>query len=363
MPNPPPVSSSGVPSPPSESGPDQGVDLRHPVTPALLFSLVLHLFLLLAIGLLHARAPRGSEGATDRPVGIALVHRMPDRDRYEDTVDPVPTSESEVSEASETGSSDAAGAAVPAEISSPVDLAGLLKAMESTPSPRSAAGLTGDTSLSGDAFGSQGGKKPSTSGEESTAMMFGVSGSGSEFVYVMDRSDSMNGFGGRPLRAAKAELIRSLRSLTDRQRFQIVFYNDKPAPFRPSGMGFQMVPGDSSIVTVAEQYVRSITAFGGTEHRSALHLALRMSPDVIFFLTDASIPRLSANELAVVRRRATQSGTTIHAIEFGTDALAPPGSFLRDLAKQNGGSYQYVNVQSLGPRRPAAEATKDGIAE
>ena len=97
-------------------------------------------------------------------------------------------------------------------------------------------------------------------------------------------------------------------------------------------------------------------AFGATEHDSALKLALRMAPDVIFFLTDARIPRLSGSQLSEIQRRAERSGTTIHTIEFGNDAVEPLDSFLRDLARENGGQYRYLNVHSLNPARanPAA---------
>jgi hypothetical protein len=178
-------------------------------------------------------------------------------------------------------------------------------------------------------------------------MLFGVSGSGSSFVYVFDRSDSMNGYDGRPLRAAKAELIRSLKTLTDRQQFQIVFYNDQPKPFTLAGLPLSMVSGDPSHVQLAEGYVRSIRAFGGTEHESALKMALRMGPDVIFFLTDARIPRLSEVEMREIKSRADSVGATIHCIEFGSEPAASADSFLRELAEQNQGQYRYVNVHNL----------------
>ncbi len=76
-------------------------------------------------------------------------------------------------------------------------------------------------------------------------------------------------------------------------------------------------------------------------------MALRLSPDVIFFLTDARIPRLSGSELREIQARADRGGTTIHAIEFGADAVAPADSFLRTLAAMNRGQYQYVDVRRL----------------
>ena len=57
----------------------------------------------------------------------------------------------------------------------------------------------GRRELSGDAFSRGTGVQPASDSAEATTMVFGVSGSGSRFVYVFDRSDSMNGFGGKPL--------------------------------------------------------------------------------------------------------------------------------------------------------------------
>jgi hypothetical protein len=250
-------------------------------------------------------------------------------------------------EAEKAAATSASAAAPPADLSPPIDLAGVLRAIESTPSPVASSGLAGETQLDGDAFGSDRGSSPAADLGDATTTVFGVSGSGSRFVYVFDRSDSMNGYGGKPLRAAKAELLRSLESLTERQRFQIVFYNDKPKPFRMEGMPMQMVAGEAPWVARAQRYVESIAAFGGTEHADAIKLALRMSPDVIFFLTDARIPRLSGAELRDIQNRADRNGTAIHAIEFGAEPSAPADSFLRELAAMNHGQYQYIDVRKL----------------
>lgn len=328
-------------------------------TPALVMSLVLHVVLLTTLGLIWSQTAKGTGEVADRPVGIALVHRMPDRDQYVKATEvPDPKTDTNVENEATSASS---AAAPPADLSPPLDLAGVLQAMEATPSPVSGDGMTGQAELDGDAFSTGIGAGSDGDAQEATTMVFGISGSGSRFVYVFDRSDSMNGFGGKPLRAAKSELIRSLRTLSDRQRFQLIFYNDKPTPFKLSGMPLQMVAGEESYVALAESYVRSISAFGGTEHESALKMALRMGPDVVFFLTDARIPRLSASELREIKTRADASGATIHTIEFGAEPIAPRDSFLRDLASQNRGQYRYIDVRSLGngaapaARRPDAE--------
>ena len=314
-----------------------------------------HLMLLLMAAAFVTRQNDGTGGAVDRPVGIAVVHRMPDRDRYteaETIAAKTIAAESPRTDAANPSASSpppAAAAAIEA-----IDLDGILDELTTAASPiGSGDGIAGTDGIGTpnvegtgtDALPGAG----QTGGDDQTGttMVFGVSGTGSRFVYVFDRSDSMNGFGGKPLRAAKSELIRSLRSLTDRQQFAIIFYNDRPTPFGDARGPASMMTAEPGMTTAASRYVRGVTAYGGTEHLSAIRMALRMAPDVIFFLTDAAVPSLSPSQLRDVRGRAQSSGTTIHAIEFGSRPSPSPSTFLRSLAEQNGGRYRYLNVQDL----------------
>ncbi|WP_230265862.1 VWA domain-containing protein [Stieleria sp. JC731] len=325
-------------------------EVRTRSTPPMLLSLGLHLVALVAIFMTIQSVPKGSGDAPDRPIGIAMVHRLPDRDTYQEVQ---PTPDSKTDQDASTTAAAAAAAAPPADLSPPIDLTGILSAMESTPAPLSGSGIAGDTQLDGDSVGEGSGSKPiGKLGTETTAKVFGVSGTGSRFVYVFDRSDSMNGYGGRPLQRAKTELIRSLKSLSEHQKFQIIFYNENVKPFQPSGMALTMVEGTESNIERAERYVNSIRAFGGTKHKGALLMALRLSPDVIFFLTDAHIPRLSKLEMLTIADRAQRSGTTIHTIEFGNKPAPDPGTFLRELAEMNEGQYQYVDVNQFQQSLP-----------
>ena len=58
-------------------------------------------------------------------------------------------------------------------------------------------------------------------------------------------------------------------------------------------------------------------------------MALAMRPDVIFFLTDAEDPRLTADELDRIRR--ANKTTQIHAIEFGFGPSTGDDNFLKRL--------------------------------
>jgi hypothetical protein len=175
--------------------------------------------------------------------------------------------------------------------------------------------------------------------------VFGVSGIGYKFVYVFDRSGSMDGHGGAPLAAAKSELIHSLHELDKMHQFQIVFYNEHPRVFTLSGNDGRLAFGTQQNKRLAERFVRGITADGATQHEEAILLALAMDPDVIFFLTDADEPSLSPRQLAHIARR--NHGTTINTIEFGYGPQENSENFLGWLARQNGGQHVYVNIANL----------------
>jgi hypothetical protein len=173
--------------------------------------------------------------------------------------------------------------------------------------------------------------------------VFGVRGRGTRFVYVFDRSSSME---GGPLAAAKRELIASLQSLQSVHQFQIIFYNQEPQlmpAFR--GPAPQMVFGDEPGKRLAANFVGGIFAHGATDHMQALKTALQMRPDVIFFLTDANEPQLRLDDLQTIRR--LSQGTIINAIEFGMGPPQPRFNFLQQLAAENGGQHTYVDVTRL----------------
>src|ERR1700680_2534337 len=107
----------------------------------------------------------------------------------------------------------------------------------------------------------------------------------------------MGAYGGAPLAAAKAQLIKSLGDLSQTHQFQIIFYNDHPAVFNPTGVLGRLIFAPEQNKSSGEALVRNIIADGSTEHEEALQLALRMAPDVMFFLTDADDPRLNADQL------------------------------------------------------------------
>jgi hypothetical protein len=365
-------------------------------------SIALHTALLVAVGLTPDRTTGGLDDPEDgsgnaglfdvgRTVQVSLVS-PPAADR-EDSTDPVndpgdggdaatPTPSDSTADTpepadatagattnSDTGSPTnrpepaAEAASMPPGFAPPIDLAGVLAEMLETAEPgvgdggdATAAGFLGTAGSGGfgESAAGPGGKglldrglRGAGGASSGYASLFGVSGPGNRVIYVIDRSDSMNGYGSRPWLAAKSELAESLGRLGETQFFQLILYNEQPSPFRGVNAAdgiVQMIQGEPGAVTRAQNYLEGAEAFGGTNHYDALRMAIRMRPDVIFFLTDGHVPGLTDRELAEIRRSADQAGTTIHAIEFGTTPQPQPATFLQILANQSRGKYRYFDV-------------------
>jgi len=182
--------------------------------------------------------------------------------------------------------------------------------------------------------------------------LFGLSGEGYKFAYVIDRSASMGGSGAEALKVVKAELLESLKSLDAVHQFEIIFYNEKPVIFNPSGMRGRLAFGTEENKERAARRIRSIAADGNTRHDDALKEAIRLRPDVIFFLTDGDDPKLTRSDLDRIRQMA--GGITIHAVEFGTGRKPAGKSFLAVLAEENGGKHTYVDIldYASGSKKP-----------
>ena len=192
-------------------------------------------------------------------------------------------------------------------------------------------------------------------GGKARTSLFGVVGEGYKFVYVFDRSGSMGGSGANALRAVKAELLKSLEHLDTVHQFQIVFYNQRPVVFNPSGTPGRLAFATEQNKDRVRRFLDSIKAVGGTAHEEALKQAIGLQPDVIFFLTDADDPTLTPKQLEKIQHMA--AGIRINAIEFGSGPKPDGTSFLAVLARQNAGGYAYVDIsrRDAGAERAAVK--------
>jgi hypothetical protein len=299
--------------------------------PAWALSLLLHLSLLTILGMFWTTRPHGTSGQRGGPVGIAIVVDAIGEEQYF-LMDQAQTSEV-ATEASATGLPTMEAAREEQDAL----LSGLLPRMDDTGGANAAGDLglaTGNVALP------SGGRAGAVK-----AQLFGVEGEGSRFIYVIDRSDSMNGFQGKPMQRAKAELLQSLESLGPTHQFQIIFYNDAPTAYGGSSpRGPQLLRGDERSKQSAAKFVRETIATGGTNHIDALRMAISMAPDVVFFLTDGDLPKPSSSTLENILTRANRSGSTIHCIQFGEGPRTVRSSWISYLAESSGGNFRYIDV-------------------
>jgi hypothetical protein len=302
---------------------------RRAALPSWLLSLVLHGALLLTMALLLKVAPRGTGAEETRTVGLVLKHASDSGETsfYTDE------SSQEITSQASTGQS-----------VSPLDEAQSIRPAEALPSAKDVLGFGGGnpegSSLPG-ASGllSGGGTSRGIPGGRARTQVFGIPAEGFKFVYVFDRSASM---AGKSLNRAKAELLASLQSLGETHQFQIIFYNDQPTIFSLAGQPGKLVFANEPNKQQAQQFINGIIADRGTEREPALLAALNLAPDVIFFLGDSDGLELNSGQLAKIAAR-NRRGTVINAIEFGSGPQLGD-NFLMKLARQNGGSYSYVDI-------------------
>ena len=190
-----------------------------------------------------------------------------------------------------------------------------------------------------------GGARPAatgTAGGPPGAAFMGTRDEGLKVVFVIDASGSMTSYNA--MQVAKAALMASLQALDERQQFLIIFYEDKPHVVKLKDELKPTLAYATEInKTLARQKIAGIQPGAGTDHLPAIELAMKLNPDVIFFLTDASDPQLWPRDLEKIKL--TNGGRIrIHSIEFGQGPEFPQGNFLHRLARQNGGTYRYHDV-------------------
>jgi hypothetical protein len=303
--------------------------------PAWAFSLLFHSCVVVLLGLAVQQTPRGTAEEPGRAAGIVLKRTSAEGDLYE--------GEKELAaENPQTQQTDPAEllAALPSDTPAPT-------MGESSPQdPTAGAGATiagGQPDAGAFTTGGGGRRGSPIGGGKARVSVFGVTGEGTKFVYLFDRSSSME---GAPLAAAKRQLLESLQSLDSVHQFHIIFFNTRTHAFDITGGGRRIAFASDRNKQLAANFVGGVTASGGTDRLVALREALAFAPDVVFFLTDADDP-MPNSELEAVRRANRRAQAAICVIEFGRRTAPLPGNFLAHLASESGGQYGYVNTTSL----------------
>ncbi|HUW33991.1 MAG TPA: hypothetical protein VM223_20470 [Planctomycetota bacterium] len=316
-------------------------------TTAWAISLVIHLLLFLGFagatffGLGSGRGD-GTDGGSGRKVGIVA--------------ESAPAINSVAPPVTERRRAD-----VSSELAVPViDLSGTEPQPVETAAPRpivggGAGGGAGDGSGSGDGAGSGAG----TGGK---AGFFGVFAEGRTFIYVVDRSGSMN---GSKLDILKAELIESVGSLSPAMKFFIISYGDDYTRMQAGAA----IPPGPVVATAANKrkylkWVRSMESGGLTNPVDAMRYALSLKPDAIWLMTDGQFnrmtdetgryqdvePRQAADAIIranVDRRSQTGRVAVIHTICFWSQEAEAE---MKRIASSSRGRYRFVSPSEANRR-------------
>ena len=191
-----------------EAAPDSDLT-RAGRVPAWLLSTALHVIVIVALALLVRFQPPSEPGEPNRAVGVVLARADSGKVEYFDEAQ----AESEAASSASRTATAAADTPLPTETELPIDTGGILPSADEP----IGAGTLGEV-LPNPVGMTQGANPGKSFGGQAQTSVFGLQGEGSKFLYVFDRSGSMSGYGGRPLRSAQSELIASLNDLEPPRR-------------------------------------------------------------------------------------------------------------------------------------------------
>lgn len=168
---------------------------------------------------------------------------------------------------------------------------------------------------------------------DSQASFMGVQAVGERFCIVADRSGSM--FGSK-FDFLKAQVLRTVSSMSPGARLQLVFFSERSLPYPKTDW---LQPAKERLAI--ETWLAGIVADGDTYPRGALNDAFAFDPppDVIFFLTDGQFDPQTIYHLRRLQRVA-QHKVKIHTITF-VDRSSE--GMMRMIAAENGGTYRHVD--------------------
>lgn len=179
----------------------------------------------------------------------------------------------------------------------------------------------------------------------------GIDGGGNHFVYLVDSSNSMRNFN-----EARAELLRSIESLREDQRFYVIFYDQQPDYMRLTNAGQDestSVRASPAAKLALRRWAMTITQERGKSPVEVLEFALSLRPDVIFLLSDGEFSMRTEEVIRERNRRENLFGDSqlvsiIHTIRYPgysvTEARKAEQQ-MRRIAEDNGGQYRNVEIR------------------
>ncbi len=190
------------------------------------------------------------------------------------------------------------------------------------------------------------------------AFMGSRGGNAREVVFLIDAS----GGGVAELPFVINELKKSIRKLSDEQRFTVIFFGDFDGqPYRevpPGGMENASTARKREVAQWIDLDAGNVYALGSGDPVPGLKLALeRYRPELVFLLSDEITGRaeyqIEQSDLLQRIAEVNRGGTKINAIQFlNLDRWQRNGETgtMEKIAAATGGAYSFVSEQDMGLR-------------
>ena len=162
---------------------------------------------------------------------------------------------------------------------------------------------------------------------------FGTRTRAESVVFVVDMSGSMND--QRRFDRAVDELIRSLNALDPSQKFFVFFYNSATYPMLNQQLA-KLMPATPAMRSKVIKWIKTLEPNGDTMPEDAIERALKLKPQVVYFLTDGEIP---PETVGTAKKFNREHKSVIHTIAFVTQEGE---KMLKEIAKDNHGKYRFV---------------------
>jgi hypothetical protein len=208
----------------------------------------------------------------------------------------------------------------------------------------------------GDRAGVEGGGEMRTgAGDGKSAKFFGTKAQGNKFVYVLDRSGSMdyesaeiNDYKVTRFDVARMELLKSVESLQPHQEFYVVlFSNNMKQMFNEESLLPKPVKATLENKAKLKDWLWEDRAAGGTDPRESLKLAFKMNPDAIFMLSDGEFrdEKHDGDPLSIdITKKQIQEKAPIRINSIALEDDSSKAN-MEELSNVSGGQFRFVKVR------------------
>ena len=184
------------------------------------------------------------------------------------------------------------------------------------------------------------------------ATMFGQGGNARRLAYIIDASGSLID----TLPFAIEELKRSIGELSEKQSFTVIFFQgDSAIEVPPAGLNTADPEYKQQVTRWIDMDSGNVIPAGQSNPVTALRLALKYKPQLIFLLSDNITGQgqyeLNQRRLLEEIKKANSGNTKINTIQFlYPDPLAKIGfkPTMQQISDSTGGIYKFVDGRELG---------------